>query len=113
MSADQHVHQSGQPSEMEIFLQEIKPNQPSPNDNLCIRFLRRKYRCLILLFLILYLFLQLSIIIVNKTEGDSIRDLINQNNNTKLYWDNYISRLTRAMNRIVKKINYTETIVPH
>jgi hypothetical protein len=69
--------------EMEYFIQEIKSNPDHRNDNLCIRFLRKKFKCVIIYTLLFYSFLQLAILLIQKTDDSKLNDLIRSNNETK------------------------------
>jgi hypothetical protein len=70
---------------MELLVQEVRENQTRQYDTdekLYMRFFRKKYKCIIIFFLLIYSFIQLCLLLIQKSDDDMITELIEKNNQT-------------------------------
>ena len=71
-------------SVLESFIPQEEKKQQNQQDNLCIRFIRKKYRCLLLWALTCIIFLQLVILVIEKVDVGKLIDSFIQLINTDL-----------------------------
>ena len=71
------------------FLEE-QPVDRTKNDHICIRFLRKKFKCILIFFLALCLFAETSMLALEKINFNVILEkflsIANQSNSTFTWW---------------------------